>query len=162
MSHCFIERIILSGWQSQHNEPAPHSPPSSPPWMWLTAWSGRHTGKSLSYNMWEGPSDGAEGGQFIHSFPTPSGWRSTSYKISFPCFQATHLGRDAEVYSRAAGEGRPDGTCEKAELDPETGRVQGDPAESDPSHLPGLEKNMWFLQLLKAKSRTHLNISTIC
>ena len=21
MSHCFIERIILSGWQSQHNEP---------------------------------------------------------------------------------------------------------------------------------------------
>lgn len=71
---------------------------------------------------------------------TPSGWRSTSYKISFPCFRATHLGRDAEVCSSAAGEGQPDGTCKTAELEPETGRVQGDPAESDPSHSPGLEK----------------------
>ena len=32
---------------------------------------GRDSGKSLSYNMWEGPSDGAEERQFIHGFPLP-------------------------------------------------------------------------------------------
>lgn len=166
MSHCFIKRVILSAdvrdemtgaWrgQSQHNEPTPRSPPSSPPWMWLTAWSGER--------QWKKPQLQHVGGALrrgrrktVHPrFPTPSGWRSTSHKSSFPCFWATHLGWDAEVYSWAAGEGQPDGTRKKAELEPETGRVQGDPAESDPSY-------MWFLQLLKAKSRTPLNISTIC
>ena len=63
--------------------------------------------------MWEGPSDGAEGGQFMHGFPSPSGWRSTSYKISFPCFWATHLGQDAEGYSWAAGEGQRIGAARR-------------------------------------------------
>lgn len=150
------------GRQSQHNEPALHSPPklSSLNVTDSLIW-GDTVEKASVITCGRGHLTGRR--KTVHPrSPTPSGWRSTSYKSSFPSFRATHVCRDAEVYSWAAGEGQPDGTCKKAELEPETGRVQGDPAESDPSHSPGLEKYMWFLQLLKAKSRTPLNSSTIC